>query len=145
MKKFKFKLESLKKMRELKEKQIKIELGKIVKQTYDVKVEIQKLERDIEIGYESQEGLVTKTVGARFIGFYPLYIEGIKAKIKTKNDELSLLEKEYELKVEQLKQARGKVKVLERFEEKEFAHYKKESKKKELMTIEDLIRMRGNL
>ena len=76
MKKYKFKLASLLKIREFKEKKIKIELGKIVKAMDEIRDEIKKMNEDIDEAYEAQENLAGEVIQSRHIQFFPFFWGG---------------------------------------------------------------------
>jgi flagellar FliJ protein len=144
MQKFKFKLDGLLKVREFKEKKIKIELGQILKDIGHTKDLIAKMNVDIDETYKAQEDLMTTVVDGKMLQFFPMYIQGRKEDIKNKETLLWSLQKKYQQKVEELAMARGEVKVLENFKEKKHHEWTKEKNKKELETIEEILSMRRN-
>ncbi len=142
MKKFKFKLDGLLKVREFNEKKIKIELGEILKEIGATEEQIAKMNRDIDETYKAQEELVATSADGRLLQFFPFYIQGRKEDIKNKENLLWSLRKKYDNKVQELAQARGQVKVLENFKDKKKVEWTKEKDKKELETIEELLMIR---
>lgn len=142
MKKFKFKLDGLLKVREFNEKKIKIELGEILKEIGATEDLIAKMNRDIDETYKAQEELIATSADGRLLQFFPFYIQGRKEDIKNKENLLWSLRKKYENKVQELAQARGQVKVLENFKDKKKVEWTKEKDKKELETIEELLMIR---
>lgn len=144
MKKFKFKLDGLLKVREFNEKKIKIELGEILKEINATEEAIAKMNRDIDETYKAQEDLMATSADGRLLQFFPYYIQGRKEDIKNKETLMWSLRKKYENKVQELAQARGQVKVLENFKDKKKVEWTKERDKKELETIEELLMIRRN-
>lgn len=144
MKKFKFKLDGLLKVREFNEKKIKIELGEILKEIHATEEAIAKMNRDIDETYKAQEDLIATSADGRLLQFFPYYIQGRKEDIKNKETLMWSLRKKYENKVQELAQARGQVKVLENFKDKKKVEWTKERDKKELETIEELLMIRRN-
>jgi flagellar FliJ protein len=142
MKKFKFKLDGLLKVREFNEKKIKIELGEILKEIGAANEQIAKMNKDIDETYKAQEELVATSADGRLLQFFPFYIQGRKEDIKNKENLLWSLQKKYENKVQELAMARGQVKVLENFKDKKKVEWTKEKDKKELETIEELLMIR---
>ena len=74
MKKFKFKLDGLLKVREFNEKKIKIELGEILKEIGATEEQIAKMNRDIDETYKAQEELIATSADGRLLQFFPFYI-----------------------------------------------------------------------
>ncbi len=144
MKKFKFKLDGLLKLREFNEKKIKIELGEILKEINHIEELIAKMNRDIDDTYKAQDELIKSSADGRMLQFFPYYIQGRKEDIKNKETLLWSLRKKYQAKVEELAIARGQVKILENFKDKKVHEWKKERDKKEQETIEEILMMRRN-
>ena len=139
MKKYKFKLEALLKMRVFKEKKIKQEIGEIVSEIENCKKKIAKMNSDIGKGYESQEGIVNSTVPGRMLQFYPSFFEAKYKEIENAKKLISSLEDIYEDKLQELKMAMGEVKVVENMKEKDKTSFKKHIMKKEQEDIEELL------
>jgi flagellar FliJ protein len=145
MQKFKFKLDALLKVREFKEKKIKIELGEILKEIAEVNDHIAKANMAIDETYEAQEALMQDSASAgRMLQFFPYFIQGKKDDIKNKENLLWALKKKYDAKILELAAARGQVKVMENFKDKKLGEWKKERNKKEMESIEEILMMRKN-
>lgn len=144
MKSFKFKLDGLLKVREFKEKKIKIELGEILKEVGDVENKIALANKSIDETYEAQEAFMKDPSAGRMIQFFPYFIQGKKEDIKNKENLLWALKKKYDLKIIELAAARGQVKVMEKFKETKLSEWTKERNKKELEAIEEILMMRMN-
>ena len=144
MQKFKFKLDGLLKVREFKEKQIKIELGEILKEIGIVEEQIAKANKAIDECYEAQEVSMKDHAPGRMLQFFPYFVQGKKEDIKNKETLLWALKKKFNLKIAELATARGQVKVMENFKDKKFGEWNKERNKKEMEDIEENLMMRRN-
>ena len=144
MQQFKFKLDGLLKVREFKEKKIKIELGEILKEIGEVQGNIALANKAIDESYEAQEVCLKDHSSGRMIQFFPYFVQGKKEDIKNKENLLWALKKKFDLKIKELATARGEVKVMENFKEKKLGEWKKERNKKEMETIEEVLMMRRN-
>lgn len=142
MQKFHFKLNGLLKVREFKEKKIKIELGEILKEITNVENDIAKMNKDIDETYKAQEDLMKDPSAGKMIQFFPYFIQGKKEHIKVKENELYALKKKYERKVGELAEARGEVKVLENFKDKKKTEWRKEYDKKIQEDMEEFVMLR---
>jgi flagellar FliJ protein len=144
MQKFKFKLDGLLKVREFKEKQLKIELGEILKEINLVEEKIADANRAISETYDAQEACMKDPSNGQMLQFFPLFIQGKKEDIKNKDNLLWSLRKKYDKKVAELATARGEVKVMENFKDKKKDEWSKEKNKKEQEAIEEILMMRSN-
>ncbi|MDD4973670.1 MAG: flagellar export protein FliJ [Bacteriovorax sp.] len=144
MQKFKFKLDGLLKVREFKEKKIKIELGEILKEINEVEGKIALANKAIDETYEAQDVFMKDSSAGRMLQFFPYFIQGKKEEIKNKENLLWALKKKYDVKVTELAAARGQVKVMENFKEKKLGEYNRERNKKEMEAIEEILMMRRN-
>jgi flagellar FliJ protein len=137
MQKFKFKLDGLLKVREFKEKKVKIELAEILKEIADTEDKIEKIKFAINEAYEAQEQFVAEAAAGRMIQFFPMFIQGKKEDLKNKESLLWALKKKYAAKIEELGKARGEVKILENFKDKKMTEHRKAGMKKEQDEIEE--------
>ena len=144
MQKFKFKLDGLLKVREFKEKQLKIELGEILKEINAVEAKVAEANVAIAETYDAQEAFMRDPSNGQMLQFFPLFIQGKKDDIKNKENLLWSLRKKYDKKVAELATARGEVKVMENFKEKKKDEWSKEKNKKEQEAIEEILMMRSN-
>lgn len=144
MQKFKFKLDGLLKVREFKEKKIKIELGEILKEISIVEQKIAEANTAINDTYDAQETFMKDPSAGQMIQFFPIFIQGKKEDIKNKENLLWSLKKKYEKKIAELAEARGEVKIMENFKEKKKGEWTKEKNKKEQEAIEEILMMRLN-
>lgn len=143
-KKFKFKLDGLLKVREFKEKKIKIELGEILKEISIAEAQIAEANLAIDETYKAQEDFMKDPSAGQMIQFFPYFIQGKKEAIKNKENLLWSLRKKYDKKIQELAEARGEVKVLENFKDKKQIEWKKDKDKKEHEAIEEILMMRTN-
>lgn len=144
MQKFKFKLDGLLKVREFKEKKIKIELGEILKEIAEVEGKIKLANIAIDETYKAQEVFMKDPSSGNMLQFFPFFIHGKKEDIKNKENLLWALKKKYDFKITELATARGQVKVMENFKEKKLGEWTKERNKKEQEAIEEILMMRTN-
>ena len=144
MKIFKFKLDGLLKVREFKEKKIKIELGEILKEFNELEDKIKLANKSIDETYDAQETAMKDVSSGRMIQFFPFFIQGKKEDIKNKETLLLALNKKRNDKIIELATARGQVKIMENFKEREKNEWAKEKNKKEMEAIEEMLMMRTN-
>ena len=78
MQKFKFKLDGLLKVREFKEKQLKIELGEILKEINAVEAKVAEANVAIAETYDAQEAFMRDPSNGQMLQFFPLFIQGKK-------------------------------------------------------------------
>jgi flagellar protein FliJ len=142
MKKFKFKLDGLLKVREFREKKLKLELGEIMKEINSLKELNKELNNAISEAYRGQEQLLADSTGAKMLEFFPFFIEAKKEHIKNNENLIYSLQRKYEQKVHELTVAMGEVKVIDNLKDKEQTEYKKEADKKYQQDIEDLLHMK---
>ena len=93
MQKFKFKLDGLLKVREFKEKKIKIELGEILKEINIVEEGIAAANAAITETYDAQEAFMRDPSNGQMLQFFPMFIQGKKEDIKNKENLLWSLRK----------------------------------------------------
>lgn len=144
MQKFKFKLDGLLKVREFKEKKVKIELGEILREISAVEEKIAAANKAIAETYEAQEAFMIDPSAGQMLQFFPQFIQGKKEDIKNKENLLWSLRKKYDKKIQELAEARGEVKIMENFKEKKKEEWSKEKNKKEQEAIEEILMMRSN-
>ena len=143
MRRFKFKLRAVLKMREFKEKKIEIELGKILARIHQVKNEIMNLKKDIAEAYDSQERVMKQPLKAKTLEFYPYYIRSKHDHILAREKTLETLDVEYQNKIREMQLARGEVKTIDNMKDRQFQEYRREYHKKEQQNIEEWIVMKG--
>jgi flagellar protein FliJ len=142
MKKYKFRLESVLKIRKFKEDKIKIEVGDILKKINETNNQIMAIESSINDAYMSQNELLAEPSTGTMAQFFPFYIEGRKRDREQKERQLDALHRAYEDKMTELAKARGEVKVLDKMKEKKKNAHNKEQEKKRQEDIDDILRMK---
>ncbi|PIK13853.1 flagellar export protein FliJ [Halobacteriovorax sp. JY17] len=142
MQKFKFKLDGLLKVREFKEKRLKVELGEILTQIQNVKDDIKRLNENIVETYEAQETFLADPTSGDMVKFFPRFIKTKKADIQNKENLLYALQKKFDQKQVELGTARGEVKVIENLKEKKSTEHKKKVEKKFQENIDELVQIR---
>lgn len=139
MRKFKFTLDPILKLRKSREDALKRELGLIVTEMGKLKEKIEKLNNNMKEGYHSQETLTQESeLQASLLRFYPLYFQGIKADLDKTNRALADTEKKYQIKLAELAKAMGEVKVIDGLKDKKELEWKKEKEKKINEDLEEL-------
>ncbi len=143
MKKHKFKLAAVLKLREAKEKKVKAELGSIVKEIQKVKDRLIQIDNDVDVYYNSQEHSVANHGSAgRMIRFYPEAVQGLKSDRVVTENLLAALNRKYDRKVQELKVAMGETKIMTNMKEKDFQEHKKKVNKKVQSDIDEILIMR---
>lgn len=140
--KFKFRLEGLLKLRKFKEDKIKRELGEILKRIQYVEDSIIEIENSIVEAYASQNEFLASASLGKMAQFFPQYIASRRSDLKIKNYELLQWRNKYDLKLQELKVARGNVKVVDKMKEKKKKDFDKDKLKKEQEDIEDILNMK---
>lgn len=142
MKKFKFPLDGLLKLREFKESQIKTELGKIVTDIEEKKQKIVQAEKDIVNYLDEQDRLIRESGVASDIQQLLSYIKGLEAKKVQVKEELAEAYRSFDKKKMELALAMGDVKLISGLKEKKHTEHKKEQDKRIQQDIEELFNMR---
>jgi flagellar FliJ protein len=142
MKGFKFKLDGLLKVREFKERALKVELGQILKQINEAQDEILNLKKNIQETYDAQEQFLADPSAGDMIKFFPKFIETKNHAIENQENLIYALQKKFETKQLELATARGEVKVIENLKEKKKTEYKKKIEKKHQENVDELVQIR---
>lgn len=140
-KKFKFKLDGLLKLREFKEKRLKVELGQILQDIQSVKTKINGMNEHISETYQAQEKVIYDGANGNLLKFFPDFIQAKRDDIKNHENLIYALEKQYERKVQEMKIAMGETKVIENLKDKKKVEHKKKLDKKSMEDIEELLMM----
>jgi len=137
MKKYKFKLDALLKIRKIREDQCKMEIGRIQVQITNLKNEVEKHSAGISEAYDLQEQSLATGASGLENRFHPYFVEGKRAHIGKLQEQIE----ELELRVQQfyriLSTLRANVKVIEEMKEKDKTEYKKQLNKKINEDIEE--------
>jgi flagellar FliJ protein len=138
MKKFKFTLEGVRKLKEFKEKKAKIELGKIGQEIRKVEEQIIKSHSDLEESYEAQDKVASSGTEGRVIQFFPFFNMGKRAQIKELESNLGELKEKYQQQLVEVNNCRAESKLFSNLKDKQWDQFKKEQKKRLEREIEDL-------
>lgn len=142
MRKFKFSLDGLLKLREFKETEKKTELGFIISKIEESKEIIIQAELDIINYLEEQDKLIEDTTMARDIQQIIRYIRGLEAKKVKFKEELEGHYKAFELKKVELAKSMADAKLIANLKGKKQAAHKKHEDKKMQQELEELFNMR---
>lgn len=139
MKKYKFKLEGLLKIRKLKEEQCKMDIGRIQVRITELKNEIKEQDQGIDEAYELQERSLADGSDGLQVRFHPYFVEGKRSHIEGLKHQISRLEYHVSQKYLELNQLRANVKVIDKMKEKDRTKHKKELNKKMNEAIEEQV------
>lgn len=137
MKKYKFKLDALLKLRTLKEDQCKMQIGQLRVEITRLQSLIDDHHKGIELAYDSQEGALGSGLIGQELRFHPYFVEGKRAHIGKIQKQIKILEEQAQEKYLELNQLRGDVKVIAEMKEKDQVKFKKEVQKKQFEEIEE--------
>lgn len=139
MKKHKFKLEALLKMRKLEEDQCKMRIGRLQTEKTRLLEQIDKQNQGIDEAYSSQEQSVKNGATGMDLRFYPYFVQGKRAATKELERKIADLDTFLEDAYKDLKQYRAKAKVLEEMKEKDRKAHKKQTEKEMHQKIEEQV------
>lgn len=139
MKKYKFKLEALLKMRKLEEEQCKMRIGRLQTKKNELLAEVEKQNMGIDEAYRSQEATIQGGASGLDLRFYPYYFQGKKAAKAKLNEQIEQLDDLLTEAYGMLKEFRAKAKVLEEMKEKDQKAHKKLANKQMHQKIEEQV------
>lgn len=113
MRREKFKLQGLLKLREFKEQKIKLELGQINTEMARLDDAIAKCNSDIEETYIAQEAFFKTYTSGQNAQFFPMFIQSKRDEIKVLENQKYAVQRQYKEKVKELSIAKGEVKVID--------------------------------
>lgn len=137
MKKYKFKLDALLKIRKIREDQCKMEIGRIQVQITNLKNEVEKHNAGISEAYVLQEKSLESGATGLENRFHPYFVEGKRAHINKLEEQIEELEYRVQKFFQILSKLRADVKVIEEMKEKDKTEYKKQLNKKIHEDIEE--------
>jgi flagellar FliJ protein len=137
VKKFKFKLEALLKLRKLEEDKVKMRLGKLNIEKSRIEDDLKNQNKSIDISYNSQEESLKTKLKAQSLAFYPEYVEAKYANIAILKSKLNDLNDATKNQLALLERQKAKTKVMVEMKEKKQTEHKKEQEKKMYETIEE--------
>lgn len=137
MKKYLFKLESVLKVRRLKEENCRQQLGELIMGLTKIENQISHDKSEILNYFRIQEAGLSNGISGQQLKAFPMLVEA-----KDKNIQLLLIEKKkqeelIEEKKKELSILRGELKVMENLKEKDFDEYKKAYNKEMDQKIEE--------
>jgi flagellar FliJ protein len=140
MKRYKFKLEGLLKIRRAKEQLCKTQIGQLQGEVVRCEESIEFEKQGILKASSAQNRILEQKALGREVGFFPRFIQGKEANIELLYQRIRYLKEQIQFKYEELYKLRADVKVIEKLREKDFNKYKKEvNKKLELEREENLM------
>lgn len=141
MQKFKFKLESVLKMKTLLEEQCRNELGKIFVEKKNIEDEIALMRKNIEAMYFENESHLKTGMKASHASMFPQLSSAYQAKIQELQRMMSQVDKRIEEKKTELNEKRAELKLMSNIKEKEFNTWKKAYNKHVDESVEEMIMM----
>lgn len=141
MKKFKFRLEAILKLKKMEEEKVKMDIGKIQFQINTREQQVAIEHQEIELAYSTHQAELAKGLKGDEITFHPYFVEGKKKKIGILENEIKELNTKKEELLVKLGQARAQTKVYSEMKDKEKSKYRKEINKKQEENIEESVRM----
>lgn len=139
MKKYKFKLEALLKIRKLKEEQCKMEIGRIQVHIKDLENQIEDQQAGIVEAYDMQEKALEDGMEGIEVRFHPYFVQGKRSHIKKLEEEKAKYTQYVEYKYDELSRFRADVKVIEKMKERDAKSYKQKIEKKMNEQIEEQV------
>ncbi len=142
MKKMKFRLEHVLRLREFEEKKAKLELGLVLGKINGLNFEIDEAKKQMQKSNNEFNQYLKETRKVQDIKIFPFLIEDLQRIIDKKKQDLLILKKELEVKKNILKVAETKFKILEKLKENQLERFKKEENKKLINELDDNTIMR---
>jgi flagellar export protein FliJ len=141
-KRYKFKFESVLKLKRFNEDKVKNQLGELEKLRQGILAEIGQTNTGIDTYYQDQETLAEKAQ-MKDLAHYPNVIWANRKKREKLKAKLLDLEKQVEVKQVELAKARGEVKVFDKLREEDLREFKLKIEKKEDQDREENFQMRS--
>ena len=142
MKKYKFKLEALLRIRKFREKIVKQELGEIVSSIETTKEKQQMIEKEIFHYYKLQERSIRSGISAGELSLYPKILQTKRYEAKNTKENFDVLDQKYKEKVKELETALKEVRIIKNMKEKYRELFRKERNKENQRNIEELTQFR---
>ncbi|WP_412471971.1 flagellar FliJ family protein [Halobacteriovorax sp. RT-1-4] len=139
MRREKFKLQGLLKLREFREQKIKLELGQINIEKGRLNEAIAKCNLDIEETYKAQEAFFDTYTSGRNAQFFPMFIQSKRDEIKVLENQLHAVQRQYQEKVKELSVAKGEVKVIDNLKNEFETEQNRVIEKKRQEAIDELM------
>jgi len=141
MQKFKFKLESVLKMKTLLEEQCRNELGQIIVEKKKIEDEIARNHRHIDASYAERESHLKQGQSAAHASFFPQLAEGYRARIEDLKKSVLEVEERINAKKTELNEKRAELKLMTNLKEKELTQWKKAYNKHVDETVDEMVMM----
>ncbi len=138
MKKFKFKLEGLLKLRKIKEDVCKQDLGRMQKDLFELDKKIEANIEAIEKAREAHVESAKSGSSARELSFFPFFVDGKRSENVRFYQRRNQLKREVDDKTVELAQLKNEHKLIANMKEDKKEVYRKEYNKKEFEKIEEL-------
>jgi flagellar protein FliJ len=142
MKKFKFKLDSLLRVRKIKEDLQVKKHSQLVKELSKANDDLTNLKKQIVNVYETHEKDLESQDGLAFIKEAFTYLVDSKEKIKQQKILIEKREQKVSKQRENLLDALKQRKIIEKYKEQKIKQHKSDSRKKELKQLDDIIQSR---
>ena len=141
MQKFKFKLESVLKMKTLLEEQCRNELGKIFVEKKKIEDEIALMNRNIEAMYSENESHLQSGMKASHASMFPQLSSAYHAKIDELKKKMKVVDERIENKKIELNEKRAELKLMSNIKEKELNVWKKAYNKHVDESVDEMVMM----
>lgn len=139
MKKFKFKLETVLRLKERAEDLAKAELGRIQKEISSIDEKIVASNEAISQAYKEQDAVLASSTSATLSQFFPYFISSKRSQIEGfKKDKQNFIE-QYKTKMTELVKAKAEVDLFEKMKSKQEKLYVKDQNKKMQNEIDDIM------
>lgn len=143
MKRYKFRLEAVLKVRKMVEESCRNELGMLMVEKQNYLNEVATLESDIQKTYTANEKAMSEGMKASHVSFFPLVIEGKTAHIKKIEGMIGNVDSRIQSKLEELRIKKADLKAVEKLREKDFEVWKKAYNKEVDMKVEEMVQLWG--
>ena len=129
MKKFKFSLEALLKIKGFSEKKCKIELSELLRKKDELNLNIKKIDIEINNAYDFHK-MSDGKISGNFFSMLPDFLNGKRLILTQEEKKIRNLDELIELKKRELANIMGEIKRFSGLKEKELFNYKKHRNKK---------------
>lgn len=137
--KYKFRLESILKIRKFREHREKVELSQINGSIIDGRKKIKRIKSEIIDAHQQVEGIIKNKGIGKLLHFYPAYIHKKRGDIVREEASVKKLEQDLGKKTSNLAKLRGELQVVEKMKEKELKKFKYSHHKKMQSEIDDIV------
>jgi flagellar FliJ protein len=139
MRQFRFKLESLLKLRKLEGKKVKISLGRVLNEIQSNKTKVDRLKEKRDELQGQIDDCLKKTVSGQDLSFFLEYLSSVNNSILRKENEFLELKEKLDKARDDLIKVEREYKNILSLKEKKFYTFKKEIEKKEDDELDDFI------